>query len=107
MITATTFTMLVLGILAHALKQLIAAKRSGAGMTARVYFLTFWPESLLAAVCSLGMYFGLPELARLFPDLANTIGLPPEPTMIGSFFAGFMGNSLADVLGGRISRLVQ
>jgi len=27
--------------------------------------------------------------------------------MILSFFAGFLGNSLADLLGGRISRLVQ
>lgn len=107
MITTVTFLMLILGILAHALKQLIGAKRAGAGMTYRAYFIDCWPESLLAVVCSLGMYFGLPELAQLFPDLAGTIGLPDYPTMIGSFFAGFMGNSLADLLGGRITRLVQ
>lgn len=107
MITIATFTMLVLGVLAHALKQLVSAKRAGAGVTAGEYFLSYWPETLLAAVCSMGMYFGLPELAQLFPDLATTIGLPSKPTMIGSFFAGFMGNSLADILGGRISRMVQ
>ena len=102
-----TLLMLLLGVLAHSLKQLIAAKRAGAGMPALDYFLTYWPETLLATVCSVGMYFGLPELAQMFPDLAATIGLPPHPTLIGSFFAGFMGNSLADLLGGRISRLVQ
>lgn len=107
MITTATFTMLILGILAHALKQLAGAKRAGAGMKPRAYFIEYWPETLLAVVCSVSMYFVLPELAQLFPDLAATIGLPPRPTMILSFFAGFLGNSLADLLGGRISRLVQ
>lgn len=107
MITAGTFSILFLGILAHALKQLVGAKRAGAGLTAQAYFVDCWPETALAAICSIGLYFGLPELAGLFPELASKIGLPPHPTMIGSFFVGFMGNSLADILGGRISRVVQ
>jgi hypothetical protein len=107
MFTVSTFAMLILGILAHALKQLVGAKRVGSGLAARQYFLEYWPETLLAVVCSLAMYFGLPEMAQIFPDLAAQIGLPPRPVMILSFFAGFLGNSLADLLGGRISRLVQ
>jgi len=61
MFTVSTFAMLILGILAHALKQLVGAKRVGSGLAARQYFLEYWPETLLAVVCSLAMYFGLPE----------------------------------------------
>jgi hypothetical protein len=102
-----TLIALALGVLAHALKQLVAARRLGTYRGLRSYFVDGWPESLLAVVCSVGLYLVLPELAVLFPDLAATIGLPPHPTIIGAFFAGFMGNSLADVLGGRLVRLVQ
>jgi hypothetical protein len=102
-----TLIALILGVLAHALKQVVSARRLGAYRGLYAYVVDSWPESLLAAVCSVGLYLGLPELALLFPDLAATVGLPDHPTIIGSFFAGFVGNSLADVLGGRLVRLVQ
>lgn len=102
-----TVIALLLGILAHALKQIVTARRMGTYRGLYCYVVDSWPETLLAVVCSLGLYLALPEIAVLFPDLAATLGIPPVPTLIGSFFAGFVGNSLADVLGGRLVRLVQ
>lgn len=98
---------LLLGILAHVLKQLVGARRAGGYVSLQCYFLSSWPETLLAVCCSLGLWLALPELPHFFPDLAPKLGFSGQQTALGSFLCGFVGNSLADILGGRLARLVR
>lgn len=100
-VTAFTFLAMILGLLAHSLKQLIAARRNTAGLNLNAYVLEHWPETLLASISAVVMWLGLPEIASLFPDLARALGVSDSQTILSSFVVGFMSNSLADFLGGR------
>lgn len=100
-ITTLTVLALVLGLAAHSLKQLIAARRNAADLTVRAYFFGHWPEGLLATISAVVLYLGLPELAAMFPDLAGSLGVNGSQTVLSSFVVGYMANSLADFLGGR------
>jgi hypothetical protein len=100
-VTYITFASMLCGLLAHSLKQLIAAKRNKAGLKIIDYYVENLPETLLATVSALVLWFGLPEIAELFPDLARVLGVTDRQTVLSSFVVGFMANSLADFLGGR------
>lgn len=101
-----TILALFLGILAHALKQIVTARRAGSFSGLKDYFLVSWPETALALVCSLAMYFAWPEVPTLMPAIAAGVGIGPDQTFIGAFLCGFVGNSLADLLAGRLQRIV-
>jgi hypothetical protein len=100
-----TVIALLLGIAAHALKQIIGARRAGTYVSLREYFLQSWAETALAVVCALAMYLAYPEIPVLFPALAAALGIGTTQTAFGAFLCGFVGNSLADILGGRLVRI--
>ena len=104
-ITAVTVLCLLLGMAAHGLKQLIAARRVKADITVREYVFAHWPETALSCVLSIGFYLALPEGAAVFPDIASMVGLGPKQTPLSSLVVGFVANSLADLIGGRASAL--
>ncbi len=104
-VTLWTLFAMLCGLLAHSLKQLIAARRNAAGLTARAYVTDHWPETLLATVSAVVLWLGLPEIAAMFPDLARALGVSDQQTVLSSFVVGFMANSLADFLGGRARAL--
>lgn len=98
---------LLLGMLAHTLKQLITSRVTpGVPITLRQYFLTSWQETLFAVLCSIGLFIGYPEVPQWFPALGAFLTLPSYPTPLGGFLCGFIGNSLADILGGRLTKVV-
>lgn len=100
-ITWLTAFALVCGLVAHALKQLIVARRNTADLSVSNYALTHWPETMLAVVSAIVLYLGLPEIAAMFPDLAAALGIGGSQSVLSSFVVGYMANSLADFLGGR------
>lgn len=100
-LTWLTAFALVCGLVAHALKQIIIARRVSADMSVRQYAVQHWPESLLAVVSAVVLYLGLPEIAATFPDLSSALGVGKSQSVLSSFVVGYMANSLADFLGGR------
>lgn len=104
-ITFITLLAMLCGVLVHVLKQLIAARRAQTGLTLRAYVFDHWPETLLSLLCSFVLYLAIPEIAALFPDFAKSIGIADKQSIISSFAAGFIGNSLADFLGNRVKAI--
>jgi hypothetical protein len=100
-ITLITALALLCGFLVHSLTQLITARRNAVDITVQQYFIGHWPETLLAAICAIVLYLGMPELATLFPDFAKSIGATGQQTVLSSFAAGFFGNWLSNFLGAR------
>ena len=104
-ITFLTFCALLAGLAALSLTHLIALKRNGRRLTRTVlheYAVQNWPETTLGTICAFVLWLGMPELAASFPDVAAAIGLKGERTVLSSFICGFVGNVLADLLGGRV-----
>lgn len=100
-ITIGTLLALAGGFLVHSLTQLLNARRAQVDITVQQYFLGHWPETIIAAICSLVLYLCMPELKTIFPDFAATIGVDGNRTVLSSFAAGFFGNWLANFLGAR------
>jgi hypothetical protein len=96
-----TFAAVLAGLIAHAMKHYVSAKRSQAELTLKAYYIDRWPESVISVVSAFVLWAGLPELATLFPDFSKQVGLSENPGVIASFVCGFIGNSLADFVGGR------
>lgn len=97
---------LALGVLVHALKQLVTARRvAGVKPGFVTYFRDNIPETLFSILCSMVFYYALPELVVYFPEVLNPLGFPSSRTFLSGFLAGFVGNSFADFLGGRINTL--
>jgi len=88
--------MAICGIATHWLKQLaMMRKESTPGMgtiTARTYWVTYWPESLAAITSTAAGITLLAELNMLTHALA--------------FGVGYMGNSMADMIGGRVQAMI-
>lgn len=103
--TFLTFAILLAGIAVHSLKQFRTAKANQADITFNSYFLEHWPETVTAAIGSIVLWAGLPEIAQLMPDFASSIGLSGDVGIVSSFVCGFVGNSLADLIGGRAKSL--
>jgi hypothetical protein len=104
-ITLLTLFAVLSGIFVHILKQLIAARRNGVKVTLKAYAMYHLAETVLCALCGVVFYLALPELSALAPELASKIGLEKNQTILSSFAAGYIGNSLADFLGGRVASL--
>lgn len=104
-VTVVTVFALVCGLLVHGLKQYVQAKRNKAGITFRSYIMENGAETAIAVICSVVLYLGLPELAELMPDIAKYIGVGPKQRIFDSFVCGFIGNSLADLLGKRAQKI--
>lgn len=102
-VSLLTFAVMVLGVLTHVLKQFIGASRIQSTITLQQYVLAHGAESIVSAACALVLWLGLPELTLLAPDLATSIGLSGKQGVLSSFACGFVANSLADVLGGRVA----
>jgi len=88
--------MTVLGVVTHWAKQVaLARKQNVPGMTTlgvRGYWLTYWPESLTAATSSVAGVALMDELGYLTPAVA--------------FGIGYLGNSAADLIGGRVQAMI-
>lgn len=84
------------GVLTHWLKQVIIMRGSNVpGMNPigfRAYWITYWPESLVAALSTAG--------AIAFFAEANML------THATAYFIGYMGNSMADTIGGRVQAMI-
>jgi hypothetical protein len=80
--------MLVLGLLAHYLKELTRI----AGETKRSpnllgYWTSYWPQTLLCVVSAIAGFVALHEATQLTP--------------VTAFGVGYMANSVADIMGKR------
>lgn len=100
-ISLLTVLALLAGLFAHSLKQLIAARRNQVQLTPRQYVLGCWPETMLGTMTAIVFWLGQPEIVSMFPDVARQIGFGSSQSILSSFAVGFIGNSLADFLGGR------
>ena len=97
---------LILGLFAHTLKQMITSRVTGGRPIGFVeYYLSFRIETLFAVVVSIGMYMAYPEVGDLIA-MPSFIEWPDTQTPLGGFVCGFFGNSLADLLGARLSKVV-
>lgn len=96
-----TFLILISGVIVHALKQFQTARTNQADITIKSYFVEHWPESVTATLGSLVLWIGLPEIASMFPEFAESVGLGSSVGIVSSFACGFIGNSVADLIGGR------
>lgn len=104
-ITLVTCAAMAAGVFVHILKHLIAARRNKATVSLKSYIADNKAETILSALCGFIGFLALPEVAVLLPDIAKTIGLGDKQTVLSSFVAGYMGNSFADFLGGRVASL--
>jgi hypothetical protein len=104
-LTLLTFIALLCGLYVHTAKQIRNAKKIDVKVTYKSYFADNLGETITSAVCSLVGYLALPELAHQFPEMAKTAGLSEQQSVLSSFIVGYMGNSLADFLGGRAEKL--
>lgn len=88
-------TMALCGVLSHWLKQLITVRNTagpGTSIGLRAYWLTHWPESLFCLMSTVGGIAFFYESGMLTHAMAYAVG--------------FMGNSMADMLGGRVQAMV-
>lgn len=98
-----TFLVLLGGIIAHAAKQFQTARSNKATLTIKGYAVDNLPETVIAVIGSLVLWAGLPELATMFPSLAEKLGIGAQVGILSSFGCGFVGNSIADLWGGRVN----
>lgn len=97
----------LLGFLTHTGKQMITSRATaGRPLTLAEYLSASWIETFTAASCSAGLFLAYPEIGSWFPGLGMAANLPTTQTPFGGFVCGFIGNSLADMLGGRITQIV-
>jgi hypothetical protein len=104
-INLLTILALLCGLYVHTAKQIRNAKKLDVKVTYKSYFADNLGETITSFVCSLVGYLALPELAAHFPEMAKMAGLSADHTVLSSFIVGYMGNSLADFLGGRVEKL--
>ena len=105
--TLLTFVVMLGGIVAHSLKQFITARNNEQNVTFKTYYLVHWPETVVALIGSFVLWVGIPEVAQFFPAFANSIGITGGVGILSSFLCGFVGNSLADFMGGRVATVVK
>lgn len=96
---------LVAGLVCHGLKQFRTARAAGSGITVADYVTAHWPETSTAIIAATVLWAGLPELAGVMPDAARSLGVGDHVGILSSFACGFVGNSLADFIGGRAKAL--
>jgi hypothetical protein len=88
--------MALLGVLTHWMKQVALARKPNvpgmAVITLKAYWITYWPETLAAATSTAAGVAMLHELGYLTPAAA--------------FGVGYLGNSAADLIGGRVQAMI-
>lgn len=88
--------MVLLGVFTHWLKQIVMMKKanpSGFGhITLKSYWIDNWPETLMAATSAAAAVTLLHELNHL--------------TAASAWGAGYLGNSAADLIGGRVQAMI-
>lgn len=91
---AVIVVMTLLGVVTHWMKQIAIARKSPgmAPIGVREYWLTYWPETIAAATSSVAGIALLSELGYLTPATA--------------FGVGYLGNSAADLIGGRVQAMI-
>jgi hypothetical protein len=86
----------LVGVLTHWLKQLALARKAtpeGFGrIDVKTYWLTYWPETLTMVTSTLAGIALLHELNYLSP--------------VAAFGVGYLGNSAADLVGGRVQAMI-
>jgi len=89
-----TIMMLLLGICTHWLKSMIQARRTEGLQTlsVSVYWLRFWPESLVTLFSGIAGYVFLIDSDNL--------------TALNAYGIGYIANSLADIIGTRVAAMV-
>ena len=89
-----TCVMLLMGVAVHWLKSMITARRAQDMQTlsVSVYWLRFWPESLVALFSGIAGYAFLIDSGNL--TVINAVGI------------GYMANSIADVIGNRVQAMI-
>lgn len=84
------------GVLTHWLKQVVIMRSANVpGMNPigfSAYWFTYWPQSLIALFSTAG--------AIAFFAEANML------THATAYFIGYMGNSVADTIGGRVQAMI-
>lgn len=88
--------MVLMGVLTHWLKQVVMMKKTnpeGFGrITFKQYWIDHWPETLMAATSAAAAVTLLYELDHL--------------TAASAWGAGYLGNSAADLIGGRVQAMI-
>jgi hypothetical protein len=88
--------MVLMGVITHWLKQLVMMRKaSPAGfgvLSIRQYWIEHWPETLMAATSAAAAVTLLHELNHL--------------TAASAWGAGYLGNSAADLIGGRVQAMI-
>jgi hypothetical protein len=88
--------MVLMGVCTHWLKQLVMMKKatpSGFGhITLKAYWVDHWPETLMAATSAAAAVTLLYEIEHL--------------TAASAWGAGYLGNSAADMIGGRVQAMI-
>lgn len=89
-----TCAMLIMGVAVHWLKSLITMRnvKDMQPLSVSVYWLRFWPESLVALFSGIAGYAFLIDTGNL--------------TSINAFGIGYMANSLADIIGNRVQAMI-
>jgi uncharacterized membrane protein len=90
----TIALMTVLGVITHWMKQIMLARKSASmtPLSVRSYWVTYWPETIAAATSSVAGVALMQELGYLTPAVA--------------FGVGYLGNSAADLIGGRVQAMI-
>jgi len=97
---------LFLGLCAHTLKQLVASRNTpGDSLTLHQYLSGSWAETGIAVATAIGLFLIYPEIGNIIPMSAK-FHWPVTQSPLGGFVCGYFGNSLADVLGTRITKVV-
>lgn len=88
--------MVLMGVVTHWLKQLVMMKKAnpeGFGhITFKQYWVDHWPETLMAATSAAAAVTLLYEIEHL--------------TAASAWGAGYLGNSAADLIGGRVQAMI-
>lgn len=101
------FVALLLGLLAHTLKQVVVSHRTpGSPTTMYGYLASSWAETGVAVALGAGLFLGYPEIGPLFPPLAEYLNWPTAQSPLGGLICGYFGSSLADIVGSRIIKVV-
>lgn len=92
----TVAVMALLGVVTHWMKQVAMARKTsptGIGMiSVRDYWITYWPETIAAVTSTVAGVALLAEMGYLSP--------------VASFGVGYLGNSAADLIGGRVQAMI-
>lgn len=104
-ISFLTVTMLVLGLAAHGIKQVIAARKANPTLKFFDYYSDNGLQTALSVIFAIVAYALLPELAAQYPDALGVIGVGAERTGLTSFLIGFLSGSIADFFGNRFNSI--